>query len=289
VADPPPGRSRANNGSPRATDDRREQSAEARLAAADERDATARARDVAAVHRDELAAARQRAAVKRDAIGLRDDARHISASERIILAAGQRKRAARARADSAEQRVQADDDRRVAAQDREQSAFERLHALVDRERLADALASAAVDPLTGARMRAPGLVELDRELLCCHRTGHSLVVAYVDVVGLKTLNDTEGHAAGDELLVGVVALLKEHLRAYDLIIRIGGDEFLCAMSAMTLVDARLRFAGIAETLAAAPGGTAIRTGFAMLAPGETTVQLIARADGQLIGRPHTDH
>lgn len=289
MADPPLGGSRVNYGNLPAADDRREQSAEARLAAADERDVTARARDVAAVQRDEVAAARYRAASRRDAIQVHDGALSVSASERIIRAAGQRKRAARTRADAAEQRVLADEDRLIAAQDREQSAFERMHALVDRERLADALASAAVDSLTGARMRAPGLIELERELLCCHRTGRSLVVAYVDIVGLKTLNDTAGHGAGDELLVGVVALLKEHLRAYDLIIRIGGDEFLCAMGAMTLLDARLRFAGIAETLAAARVAASIRTGFAMLAPGETTAQLIARADGQLIGRSHTDH
>jgi diguanylate cyclase (GGDEF)-like protein len=50
------------------------------------------------------------------------------------------------------------------------------------------------------------------------------VVAYVDVIGLKTLNDSAGHSAGDKLLQHVVALIKKHLRSYDLIIRMGGDE-----------------------------------------------------------------
>jgi diguanylate cyclase (GGDEF)-like protein len=250
---------------------------------------TASARDVAAVQRDEVAAARYRAATQRDAIQLLDGSRSVGASERIIRAAGHRKRVARTRAQVAEQHLQAERDRRVAAQDREQSAFERLHALVDRERLADALATAAVDPLTGARMRAPGLLELDRDVLGCHRTGRSLVVAYVDVIGLKALNDSAGHAAGDELLIGVVALLMEHLRAYDLIIRIGGDEFLCAMTGMPRLDVERRFEGIADALAATSAGAAIRTGFAELAPGETVQELVARADGQLIGRPHGGH
>lgn len=66
-------------------------------------------------------------------------------------------------------------------------------------------------------------------------------MAYVDAVGLKTLNDTEGHAVGDELLKRVVQLIRTHLRPYDLIIRLGGDEFLCAMSNMSLREARRRF------------------------------------------------
>jgi diguanylate cyclase (GGDEF)-like protein len=267
---------------------RREQSAQARLAAADERDVVSVARDVAATRRDEVAAARSRAGVRRTATA-GGGARPVSASERIIRAAGQRKREARIRAEVAQQGAMASRDRRIAAQDREQAAFERLHALVDRERLADALAATELDPLTGARTRAAGLTDLDREVACCQRTGRSLVVAYVDVIGLKELNDTKGHRAGDDLLALVVALLKTQLRSYDLIVRLGGDEFLCAMTAMTVHDVRRRFADLAGPLAAASGGAAIRTGFAALGPGETAAALIARADGQLIARPHATH
>lgn len=286
MADPPLGRRAADRRS-RALD-RREQSAQSRLAAADERDVSATARDAAASARDEVATARHKAVTLRLA-GSPDGIGATSVSEWMIRAAGQRKRAQRMRADSAAAGAFALRDRQIAAQDREQAARERLHALVDREVLADALANAEVDPLTGARMRAAGLADLDRELLCCHRTSRSLVVAYVDVVGLKALNDSRGHAAGDDLLVAVVALLKEHLRAYDLVIRIGGDEFLCAVTGVALAEVQRRFDEIADVLADAPGTASIRTGFAALAPDETTVELIARADGQMLAVEHEPH
>jgi hypothetical protein len=47
-----------------------------------------------------------------------------------------------------------------------------------------------------------------------------------------------------------VALITEHLRPYDLIVRLAGDEVLCAMANMTLPDARQRFSAIAGALAA---------------------------------------
>ena len=165
--------------------------------------------------------------------------------------------------------------------DREQGARDRLQALADREALACALAITEMDPLTGARTRAAGLADLDRELDRSRRTSSTLVVVYVDVVGLKKLNDSEGHAAGDRLLTRVVVLLTDHLRPYDLIVRLAGDEFLCAMSNMTLSDARRRFSAIAVALASSKAG-ALRTGFAELTGEETAAELIMRADSQLI-------
>jgi diguanylate cyclase (GGDEF)-like protein len=179
--------------------------------------------------------------------------------------------------------------REAGAADREQAARERLHALVDREILADELAIADNDPLTGARTRAAGLADLDRELDRCRRTGGELVVAYVDVVGLKSINDTQGHDAGDELLAGAVRIIKEHLRPYDLVIRLGGDEFFCAMSNMPTVDARQRFAVIAGALTAAHPAAEVRTGFAALEPGDDVTELIARADGRMIDGRQADH
>ncbi|MEA2220406.1 MAG: hypothetical protein QOJ35_3032 [Solirubrobacteraceae bacterium] len=194
------------------------------------------------------------------------------------------------RAVAAEQRALAARDRGAAAIDREHAAAERLRARTDREAFAGALALTETDTLTGARTRAAGLTELDHELDRCRRTDSRLVVAYVDVVGLKAVNDSEGHAAGDELLRNIVAILREHLRSYDLIVRVGGDEFLCAMSNMSLPDARRRFRALAAELATAPEAGAIRAGFAALAPDDTPTELIARADGELLdeGRRRPD-
>lgn len=269
---------------------RRDQSPRARLYAADERDVLANTRDLAALTRDQASDARSLKLAQRDAAEAHDQGiRAVSGSEVVVLAAGQRERAARRRAQSAEQDARAAEDRRAAAQDREQAAFERVHALVDRQLLAHSLAAAAIDPLTGARARAAGLAELAYEVDRCRRTGGLLVLAYVDVVGLKALNDSEGHGAGDELLKRVVSLVRAHLRSYDLVIRVGGDEFVCAMTDMTLLDACKRFGVVATTLAADPQAGAIRSGIAQLAAHETAAELIARADRELIDSPHTKH
>ena len=211
-----------------------------------------------------------------------DDARAVTGAEIVMRAGEQRHRVREYRAQAAEHRWRAARDREAAAADREQNAGDRLQALADREALARALAVTEIDPLTGARARAAGLAELDRELDRSRRTGSTLVIAYVDTVGLKKFNDTEGHEAGDRLLKRVVALITKHLRPYDLIVRLAGDEFLCAMSNMTLPDARRRFSAIAGALVATSGGGAIRTGFAELSGGETATELLARADSQLL-------
>ncbi len=269
---------------------RRDQSPQARLRAADQRDVIAHSRDLAALSRDETSDARNRELAQRDAAREHAyGARAITGSEVIVLAAGKRKRAARQRAQAAEQDARAADDRHFAAQDREQAALERVHALVDRELLATALVATAIDPLTGARARASGLAELDREVDRCRRTSGELVVAYVNVIGLKALNDREGHGAGDVLLKRVVTLIRARLRSYDLIIRVGGDEFVCAMSNITLLDARRRFHDVAATLTASPEAGAIRCGLAQLTTHETAAELIARADSELIDSPHANH
>lgn len=263
---------------------RRELSAQARLAEADRRDEVARARDLAALARDRAAEARDLALAEADAATERAlGGRALTGGEIVMRAAEQRRRAAELRALAAAQRVAAAEDRRAAAEDdREQAARERRRALSDRQALARQLAIAETDALTGSRTRAAGLTDLEHEVDRARRTGGQLVVAYVDVIGLKALNDSEGHPAGDALLKRVVAQIGHHVRSYDLIIRLGGDEFLCAMSDVSLREARERFREVAAALAAAPGGGAISAGFAELTAGETASELIARADSKLL-------
>jgi diguanylate cyclase (GGDEF)-like protein len=97
-----------------------------------------------------------------------------------------------------------------------------------------------------ANARARGLADLDHEIDRARRTTDRLAVAYVDIVGLKLENDTHGDAAGDALLQRAVNAIRDHLRSYDMIVRIGGDEFLCVMSGATIQDARERFAELIE-------------------------------------------
>jgi diguanylate cyclase (GGDEF)-like protein len=165
----------------------------------------------------------------------------------------------------------------------------RLDAVVRGDVLARRSALAETDPLTGARTAAAGLADLDRELDRCHDTGATLVVAHVDVVGLTALGEHERHGAADETLTLLVSLMRAQLRSYDLVIRLGDDEFLCAMADVTLREAREWFSAIAAALATAPVAAAIATGFAEHTSGESGGDLIARADSELESSRHRDY
>jgi diguanylate cyclase (GGDEF)-like protein len=85
-------------------------------------------------------------------------------------------------------------------------------------------ADAMTDPLTGILNRRGFTTAAQRELERAQRYGHPLALAFVDVRGLKAVNDTSGHQAGDTLLRHVAALLSESSRSHDVVGRIGGDE-----------------------------------------------------------------
>ena len=90
--------------------------------------------------------------------------------------------------------------------------------------IAEVSAAALTDPLTGVLNRRGFTEAMERELARARRYGRPFVLAYVDVRGLKAVNDTEGHLAGDELLKGVAGLLHDSARADDVVGRLGGDE-----------------------------------------------------------------
>lgn len=85
---------------------------------------------------------------------------------------------------------------------------------------------AYTDPLTGLANRR-GLEEEARLLLSmARREGRPIAVAVVDLVGLKAINDTQGHDLGSEAIVAMARSLRGGLRPSDLVARVGGDEFL---------------------------------------------------------------
>lgn len=261
----------------------RQHGATRRLEAAAARDAVAHARDLTALERDEAAALRDRELTAREA-GLADDGREVTAAEVVLRAAENRKAAAAGRAAAVESRARAAADREQAARDREQAARDRSQAQADRDALLHQLTIAETDPLTGTRTRARGLADFDQEIDRARRTTDVLAIAYVDVVGLKAENDAHGHAAGDALLQRAVRAIRGHLRSYDMIVRVGGDEFLCVMSGATIDDARQRFGAVHTTLARDPHPCAIKVGFAALAPADDAAQIIERADADLPNR-----
>ncbi|HUR86767.1 MAG TPA: GGDEF domain-containing protein [Solirubrobacteraceae bacterium] len=188
----------------------------------------------------------------------------------------------------ASERSEAELDRDTAQADRGAGATERSEAELDRDTAqADRGASArdrehsSHDDLTGAYLRGAGLVELDREIARARRTTQPLVLAFIDVDGLKAVNDSRGHAAGDQTLVAVADALRAHLRAHDLVIRYGGDEFLCVVAGLDLAEAAARLALVNADLAEGPVRGAVSAGLAELQADDSPEDLVARADAQL--------
>ena len=149
-----------------------------------------------------------------------------------------------------------------------------------------------VTQLTGASLRAAGLAEIEREIERARRTRMPLALAFVDVTDLKTVNGQQGHLAGDELLKQVARALRTRLRPYDVIVRFGGDEFVCALANMHGEDVERRFAGIIETFEANGLAAPISYGIADLQDGDDLKGLLPRADADLIetrrtSRPET--
>jgi diguanylate cyclase (GGDEF)-like protein len=81
------------------------------------------------------------------------------------------------------------------------------------------------DDLTGLANRRGFFAELRRAVVDAEEAGARLVVLYCDVDGLKTVNDTRGHEAGDLLLVEVGRLLRQEFTDARCVARLGGDEF----------------------------------------------------------------
>ncbi|KTA80384.1 GGDEF domain-containing protein [Aeromonas salmonicida] len=82
------------------------------------------------------------------------------------------------------------------------------------------------DPLTGLPNRRALMLELHRLFSLLKRTGHPLLISFIDLDGFKAINDTHGHDAGGLLLQTMAQQLAGALRSGDLLARVGGDEFV---------------------------------------------------------------
>ncbi|SDF95843.1 PAS domain S-box-containing protein/diguanylate cyclase (GGDEF) domain-containing protein [Blastococcus aurantiacus] len=156
--------------------------------------------------------------------------------------------------------------------------------VTDRKRLEDELRQQArTDPLTGLLNRAAFSERLAAATASIEPAAPPAVL-FVDIDDFKGVNDSLGHAAGDDLLVAVAGRLTGDVRADDVVARLGGDEF--AVLLCEADDERLRdVAGRLLTSLRAPmvlGGTTLSVtasvGGALGAPGDTAERLLHRAD-----------
>jgi diguanylate cyclase (GGDEF)-like protein len=105
------------------------------------------------------------------------------------------------------------------------------------------------DQLTGLANRVLFWERLSHRMSTANRRPTGFAVLFVDLDAFKTVNDTLGHAAGDELLVAVAAHIRAEVREGDTAARIGGDEFLVLLDEVVSMDAALAIAHrLAEAL-----------------------------------------
>ncbi|HEY8862065.1 MAG TPA: GGDEF domain-containing protein [Candidatus Limnocylindria bacterium] len=141
------------------------------------------------------------------------------------------------------------------------------------------------DALTGLYNRRFADEALGR-LIAEARRGRTFSLAAFDLDGFKRLNDTLGHAAGDDVLVDFARLLRAGLRGADIPVRMGGDEFLILLPGTGLAQAilvveRLR-AAVRERRWGAPAAlVTVSCGIAQWAEGQSAEGLLQSADRSL--------
>lgn len=138
---------------------------------------------------------------------------------------------------------------------------------------------ARTDPVTGLSNRREFERNLAREVARSERSGAPLTVLMIDLDHFKTYNDTYGHPAGDALLRRAARAWGARLRAGDLLVRYGGDEFAAILPECRLADARELARRLHE---GTPEDESCSIGIATWRAHDTGADVILRADEALL-------
>jgi diguanylate cyclase (GGDEF)-like protein len=155
--------------------------------------------------------------------------------------------------------------------------------------IAQAHEVAHTDELTYLSNRRQIIGDLQREVMHAERYGTPLSISMLDIDHFKQVNDTYGHAVGDQILRNVAGLLREHIREPDIVGRYGGEEFLVILPNSPLQAATGQAERLCKLMEAAPiialGNSypiTISAGAAELQTGhEDWQKFLSRADGAM--------
>jgi diguanylate cyclase (GGDEF)-like protein/PAS domain S-box-containing protein len=149
---------------------------------------------------------------------------------------------------------------------------------------------ATYDDLTGLLRRQEAIARLANLGRRVRRSGDEYALVFCDIDDFKTVNDTRGHAAGDQLMRTFASRIRSAVRVGDTVARMGGDEFLVVLDGVhdlaeaTAIAEKIRMA-VAEPDATDPTipSATLSLGVTLSSPGEPVDAMIARADRAMYG------
>lgn len=148
------------------------------------------------------------------------------------------------------------------------------------------------DALTGLPNRTLFRERLESAIATANDGGHAFALAYIDIDGFKGVNDSHGHAAGDELLKAIAARMTARTRASDTVARLGGDEFALLLDGTSDAENALaRCRALCEVIAEpymldvagarVPARIGASIGVTLFREGDAYDRLVASADGAM--------
>lgn len=143
-----------------------------------------------------------------------------------------------------------------------------------------------IDPLTGALNRRAMGTDIEAALSSSERNGTQQLLAILDLDHFKTVNDTYGHAIGDQILKKLVTVITTRTRKYDRLYRFGGEEFVLLIPGINHQEQHTFINNLRTTIKKelkTPDGKEVTVSFGVAAsmPGTTVDSWLKRADSAL--------